>query len=185
MTEKALAIRTQLKERAIQLVGELGIKNLKIPPQKVSQMLQKYGEEVTTTFLMIKWEEINPSIHSVNKLLKQGFSFEQVITFYLTRETIKESSQDHKRSGVSLVQLARLAERFPDFKEMETDEQIEIIESIIKMFDWKSSFRDVISMIIERADDLGISDIYEFMQIISDFNDGDIHETYFPNREND
>lgn len=149
------------------------------------KLVAKHGVEIVSELVEIKRDQIEVSVHRFVMLVNLGFNAVEVHQVYNLRADLQDQFKDvswHSMGGrisaFPLIQLARLNQRFQDFREFGLDEQFAMISRIVPIFKW-TSFRQAVQSVIALADDLGIDMLENLLEITEDFASGDLFATYF------
>lgn len=157
---------------------------LQVGPDEVAGLIARYGEETVRFALEIKSDKLTVSLHRFQGLVEIGLKPEEAYNLYLVRADFSDYIKNQRMQGikgmgpVSLRQLARLAMRFPDFREGDIDTQFELVLEIAGIFRW-GSFVQAVDRILIVADEVGFGCLNDLLQAAEDFVTGEVFETYY------
>lgn len=179
---RALAVRETPEFKALAMRAATA---LRITPIDAARAIAKYGTDIVEVALEIKEDDLKVAFYSIVRLVKSGLTPVEAKVIYLTRACVDEKSRSYKlKHSVSLRQLARLVNRFEDFKESGEDDQYEIIEYILSIFGWQHSFPYAVNCIIARADYLGFDNLADLLSANEEVFRGDTQQDDAPEYDN-
>lgn len=154
-------------------------RDLHVLPHEGARIIARYGEDVVCQALEVRHDKLTVSFGWFFRLVETGMMPEEVKAVYLTKANIFDYAiEHHSRCSVSLIQLARLAQRFYDFRTSDEDGQYELVSEILRIFGWDTSFKAAVTKIIACADELGFDSLDQLIVATNEFSDGSVFTDY-------
>ncbi len=172
-------------------------------PEVVSiRLITTHGVEVMTEVAALKLDRTDVSIHYFMKLMRQGFNPAEIRKLYelraeltdkfppqsappreVPRKFLSEESLARREAiyqSFSLIEMLRLYKRFPDFRDLDSEDQFEMVARIKEIFA-RITFKKAVDQIVGFADDMRVDSLESLLEIVEDFASGEVFQTYFPN----